>query len=477
MWAWVKKHWKPIAAISAIVLIALFFFPESNTRRSSALFAQNDPTKDAGVQISVRADRNFAEKGEQVHLALEVRNGPSRLDNFRLAMSAPGFEWDQGKVPAKQNVPPGASMLYEVPLTAIAGSGKYSVTVFYALESPSARNAVLTAGLIELDGRYGETAWIRFFRRLSQLLKDLTLPFILAGLAYWFNRKQSDRESDRRAAEEQAQRLRKEEEDRAQRLRKEEEEKAQRRYEEAKRQQQDREQVRDMILLLMNQLTEQHYMPIVRAARLLIADWRSSKPAPTKAAQEKNVFNLLFLIKRMDYLRQTKGQIFFQNRLGESIAANAWFVLREKFLKLVGDEQMGQAIKLIGVNDGFADFSPHRLRFRKATEAFVDWTNAHPEDFEACLQLADLIQGVFRFEANRPFLEHWYGDKVDAVSEMEFEFLRGKKGDKLELLRSLASEVKVKDLTEGAQSRLEELQQKWPQYIEATSIRATQFRA
>src|SRR4051812_28640088 len=155
MWNWTKKNWKWITVVSAaLVLIALFFFPESNTRRSSALFAQNDPTKDSGVQISVRADRNFCAKGEQVNLAVEVRNGPSKLDNFRLAMSAPGFEWDHGKVPAKQNLPPGAAMAYEVPLKALAGSGKYSVTVFYALESP-ARNAVLTTGPIELDSRYG----------------------------------------------------------------------------------------------------------------------------------------------------------------------------------------------------------------------------------------------------------------------------------------------------------------------------------
>ncbi len=40
------------------------------------------------------------------------------------------------------------------------------------------------------------------------------------------------------------------------------------------------------------------------------------------------------------------------------------------------------------------------------------------------LKLLDLIQAVFRFEANRPFDEHWYGTPRPLVFVFEFDLKR-----------------------------------------------------
>jgi predicted solute-binding protein len=468
-----KRHWKLFLVLfGSATIVTLFFFPPGDPQRVAAIFARNDPAKDGGVRVSLRADRNVLEKGDSENLVVEIRSDSEEVRNLQISIDAPGFAWKPDQLKVDSTIAPQTSKSYPISLEAAAGSGKYTITVFYHCDAPHCSSAI-TAGPIQLRAWYGEDAWVRFFRRLAQLIKDLTLPIVLAVLTYWFNKKQANREAERRSAETEAQRAYQELTSAREIERAKNEEAAQHVYQNLIRDREERQQVRGMILPLVKELAELHYMPIVRSARLLIIDHRNYLKQFPDTSLEKTLFNLLFLIKRMDYLRQTKGQIFFQSRMGEAIAANAWYVVREKFTLVIGDEQLGLAGKYIKVDDAFPDFAKQAPRFRKSVDRLNDWVAIHPKDMESCLRLVDLIQGVFRFEANRPFLNHWYAVQLDPVSEMEFEFARLalKEGNpsreqKMAALKSLVQNLELLKLSEGATSRLGDLQRDWPGYIE-----------
>jgi hypothetical protein len=151
----------------------------------------------------------------------------------------------------------------------------------------------------------------------------------------------------------------------------------------------------------------------------------------------------------MDHLRRSKGQIFFQNGLAERIAADSWFVLREGLLSALGEANVALALKDMAVDDGFAEFQPKILKFKKCLEGFRGYINTNRDEFERYLKLVDLIQAVFRFEANRPFDEHWYGIPRPLIFEFEFDS---------------KPEYPQRNLSEACQNKIKGLPEEWEKY-------------
>src|SRR5258708_28523572 len=49
-------------------------------------------------------------------------------------------------------------------------------------------------------------------------------------------------------------------------------------------------------------------------------------------------FDFVVFLKRMAYLRNDKGQVFFQHRKAEAIASNVWSIARDQFQSVLGEE-------------------------------------------------------------------------------------------------------------------------------------------
>lgn len=412
-----------IAVVAALVVAALglFLAPEKSAFKSSAIFVRDSYSKESHVEIDAQVDRNLISKYDQVSLQINIRNNNTEpITDLRVSISAPGFEWASSDL--VRQIPPSVSadsvVTVSMPFKAMANSGSYDIVVFFSWNKKSRYTSAISVGPLKMAGLFGQDRANRFLSRGSQLIKDLTLPIVLALLGYYFQLLQSRVERQRR-----------------------DEEKAR----------DERQQVRQNILPLVMSLSERHYMPIVRASRLLIIDYQNSLSSSEKSL-DKVFFDTLFLLKRMDYLRRDKGQIFFQDSAAEAIASDVWLILREKLLAVLGDSQVGLALKKIQVEDGFAEFSAKRYQLLLNTSflEFRKWASSEPEEFGRYLRLIDLLQAVFRFESNRPFAEHWYGCKKGLEFETDF-------AAKLELPRS--------PLSKSAQTRIETLTKDWPAYF------------
>ena len=394
--------------------VALFLSPEGSTLKSSALFARDPYSKETLLDVDAHLDRNVLSREDTVLLEINVRNNnPDPITEFHTSISAPGFEWTQQDVDRQLPVslPAGSSATAFVPLKALANSGSYNIFLFYSWNKKSRYSSAVSIGPIKMAGVFGLDSWNRFLARGSQLIKDLTLPIVLAVLGYYFQLKQKNRD--------------------------------------------ERQEVRQNILPLVMNLAERHYMPIVRSARLLIVDYNSHQSGAGGAPIDKVFFDVMFLLKRMDYLRRDKGQIFFQDSAAEAIAGDAWFILREKLLLVLGDLQVGLALQKIGNDDGYAEFAGKRYQYllQPAFSGFQTWIASDPDEFKRYLKLVDLLQAIFRYEANRPFAEHWYNAKK--VFTFETDFLENHDFPKAAV--SAVSRKKIDALGEG-----------WKTYYEAS---------
>ncbi len=147
--------------------------------------------------------------------------------------------------------------------------------------------------------------WLRFVKRSALLAKDLALPFVLVLLGYLFQKRQAKRDKE---------------------------------YQDSQKERQERQEVRNIILPFVHALVEKHYMPIVRSSLVLIIDagrWIEEKES---TLLELCFFDFVVFLKRMAYLRNDKGQVFFQHRKAEAIASNVWSIARDQFQSVLGEE-------------------------------------------------------------------------------------------------------------------------------------------
>jgi len=333
-----KRHQRiVISALVAVTIVLLYVMPEKPTYTASALFARDQSSAKSNVNVTVKSDSNNVSRSDHVLLTLAIENGnAAELTDFYASISAPGFEWDQNRFSSQLpvTIPARSTAVRTVPLAALAQSGSYNVVVSYNWTLASYHGSVLSIGPIRMTGGlFGEDKWIRFGGRL----KDLALPIVLAALGFLFQQQQKNRE--------------------------------------------ERQQVRQNILPLVMTLAEQHYMPIVRGARLLIDDhekWRANYP---QSSIEKVFFDTLFVLKRMDHLRRDKGQIFFQDGAGEKMASDVWFVLREGLHLALGEANVALPLKEIQINDGFPEFQPKILKFKKSLQVFQQYVATNGDEF------------------------------------------------------------------------------------------------
>ena len=412
MWKRFSVARKP-AALSVIAVLALcvvlFLTPEKTDFRSSALFARDASSKDTHVDVAAHLDRSILTKDDMAILEVNIQNNnPEPLTDFHFSIAAPGFGWkpEEAKTEIPDTVAANSAVAASIPLKALANSGSYNISIFYSWNRESRYSSAISLGPLKMAGIFGQDNWSRFLARL-------TLPIVLAGLGYYFQLRQKTRD--------------------------------------------ERQQVRQNILPLVMSLAERHYMPIVTSARILIGHYYDlTQKNPPASSLDEVSFDALFLLKRMDYLRRDKGQIFFQDNAAEALAADAWFVLREKLRSVLGDSDVELALQKMGNDDRFADSKRYRMHLQIPFNKFQRWIASNQNEFERYLQLVDVIQAVFRLEANRPFSDHWYG----TPKKLSFETKTVHKPD---FLKNPA--FPVAGLSEASIKRIESLKTDWPRYL------------
>jgi hypothetical protein len=110
----------------------------------------------------------------------------------------------------------------------------------------------------------------------------------------------------------------------------------------------------------------------------------------------------------------------------------------------------------MGNDDRFADSKRYRMHLQIPFNKFQRWIASNQSEFERYLQLVDVIQAVFRLEANRPFSDHWYG----TPKKLSFETKTVHKPD---FLKNPA--FPVAGLSEASIKRIESLKTDWPRYL------------
>jgi len=464
-------RWSVVAVASLVVvflcLVALFFYPESPAFRERSLVARAAPSKDRPVEIETRLDENlFERKGATAELLVTVTDRAQvgdathpGLSGVEVYVHAPGFAVSGDKALAADRgrqfyicempqhvqgkpsnvLAPGESCTAKIGLTAAERSGMSAMTVFVdwtevavgsttgSAGGNAAGNTVavapeevsLSLGPVKFDSMLGPARWNRLGRRAAQVLRDLTIPIVLALIGIWFNWKQNLREAKRIKAD---------------------------------KKQADRQQVRMLLLKTVMKLAKSHYLPIVAEAKAVVLEGRKDKAG---RSADQLFFHMLMLLKRIDELKMKEGAVFFQKRFGEAAVGHAWTILKAATYGVLGEELVSAALTGVVKTDWeYVRFVESRRKLVKLRERFEHWLDPSSASdptspfhlygpFEQYLGVIDVLQAVFRFEADRPLSEGWYEEKA----KVDFKMPPPTKipafgGDRLSHLRESAQKLK-----------------------------------
>jgi hypothetical protein len=231
-------------------------------------------------------------------------------------------------------------------------------------------------------------------RRFDALLKDLTLPLLLAALGAFFAGRQSRRDADRRTQESE---------------------------------QAERQDVHHLLLTRVMDLAEQHYLLFVNHARLILIEADKIHGNKPDAAPDKLFLQVLFLLKRMEVFRLTKGGIFFTSRAGERTVGAAWYLLKTKMYAALGDEKAAAVLKVVSSD---WDYATYKAKLADKTNCadldqawieFEKWlkeaetSNAPTGSFWQILGTVDAFQAVMAFEADQALSKYWYEEAGSVV--------------------------------------------------------------
>lgn len=381
------------------VLYWLYTIPgeEKSENPEAALFASSPLRPSDIVTIEATAKRNRVNRDTGTDIQIYATNLSHDVVNISfLDIQAPGFTTSPTSIVSPGLLKPSESKEIDVHLIPSVDHGRFVFAVRYAWSAPNTleKKSRISLGPFEIVDE-SRIRKLRFLRRTASLTKDLTLPLVLALLGYLFQRQQNKRD------------------------------------EKFKQDQVDRDrhyQVWSSILPRFHQLSEKHYLPIVRSLRLVLERKPTIAALGDPDTMSQYLYELLLLLRRMAYLREDKGQIFFYSRTAESTVSLAWKVFVERVETRFGTVNRDQALQIIRPTDSYFSFQkrfadptdPTKTRAGqlhvKLRQELIDWinegqANLKGEDFGKHLGLIRIMKEAVYFEANRPFDEYWYGSK------------------------------------------------------------------
>jgi hypothetical protein len=229
---------------------SLWVLPPDPARQRAlgARFASSGESSKSVVRVLGWLESGRAYRGWPLRLRLIVENhSAGKVTKLRLIqLETPGFETVQRTGPPPE-LKPGESALMEAVLKP-AEHGRFSITALVGWESAAAPGSVateepITLGPVEITSP-GRERWALFTGRSYPVLKDITLPILLAVLAYLFQKSQGRREKqDQRRQEARERGL----------------------------------QVWSSQLPRLHENNERYYMPVARAVTLLRKEWEKGE--------------------------------------------------------------------------------------------------------------------------------------------------------------------------------------------------------
>lgn len=385
-----------VVLASIVVAILLYFYPEDPSQEP-IIGPKTSSTETDGLVARAWIERNRVYSGQIIRLRITFDNrSGTPADITVYDVQTPGFEPETSfrflatRLPAgfPLMLPAGASVTLESTLTPAAPSyGRFSLGIAYLVARPHAlRSATIVLDPVEITSWYRERASLVANRAYS-VIKDLTLPVILAALAYVFQRVQKDREM--------------------------------------------RQAIWTTQLPRMHEYAEKHYMPIVRSLRGVQSEYLKLRPTPSTIlavddSTKRYSYVLLMFLGRMRALREDKGGVFFKDRGGEYVAQAAWYAFSENVVATIGEDIYESALKELTLPTTYEDFSAASEPTLDQWHAkLLDWINGveNPRNsYAQCLELLKVLQSVFSFEANRPFDAFWYERPADFDIKLSEEY-------------------------------------------------------
>jgi hypothetical protein len=384
-------RWLALTLVAVAGVIMALWANEQTGRVRSALYDDSGDPK--GLMVRGWADRTSVNPDETLRFDWTFENHTKAAVSVEIEdLHTPGFEVTTPPEPSF-SVAPGKLKKLTLSLHPVSG-GQFRLTGRY--QSTSASGEVVegrtTLGPVEVA-----TPMLRFTgiaRQAYLALKDLALPILLAFLAYFFQKRQKQRETN---AEEAA----KARETRAAQEREEREYRA---------------QVRTLQLPRFQEYAEKHYLPIVNSLQLLQREFNNSGGDPGVM----ELYRLVLFLKRMQLLREERGGVFFQVLLAEKILQSAWFCFNAHVEKHLGAAERDGLLAMIGADASYGNFQKNFEKSHGHTQILDKlkaWVGLGADrekgGFASCLDLAHILQSVLAFEINRPLNRYWYEGKSD----------------------------------------------------------------
>lgn len=393
---WSKGHWGWLLCGGLFVLLfaftvyVLWTVPAAGgVGQQSAAMISSSPAGLKQLQARMWTDRSIVEPTGTLQLKVWFESSTNdALPKIEIVdVQEPGFKF----VPLDlQKLSSAASRIETagpITLSPSTDQGKYRVTVRYRVTDTQnqVHEGALTSGPITIRDELAEKKQL-FFRRLIGLVKDLTLPIVLALLGFWFQRWQGRRDEtlkEKDAAEA------------------------------------SRQEIWKTILPHFYDLSEKHYLPIVRSLRMInryrLEKWADT--TTTQAEKDRLLYEFLFLMLRMKIFREDRGQFFFKSRIGEMVVSDTWGPLALGSYHYLGRERVDAALEKMTTQTTYKEFL-YLLQvsqtIKDAQTKFADW-NIEPEDqrFYRYTTFTVIMQVALYFEANRPFDRDWYGTPTE----------------------------------------------------------------
>lgn len=375
-----------LALAAALVVFAILFALDWNTPShetpSGSLLASSGTDKDLLVRGFLDKNRLYSSETLRLHLIFENHSTAPLHIGIR-DLQTPGFA--RLAIPQPFDLAAGASHPIDLDLSP-SEAGRFKVAVLYQLtrSSGGSEESFLSLGPVEIRTALGSLIEhsIAPVHQIYAVVKDFTLPVVLAVLAYLFQQHQSSR--DQQAAEDREVR-------------------------------ETRQQIWSSQIPRFRIYAEKHYLPIVSNIRHLRKDY-DSFAASTPAQQDgeagiKLLYRMLLLLRRMVYLREEEGGVFFQVRRAELIVQQAWWSLNSHIEDQFHVDRRDRALALLAPDEPyhhFLEIAADEPVFEELRVVTIAWARSGGH-LSQCLELAHVMLAVFGFEANRPFDEYWYG--------------------------------------------------------------------
>lgn len=399
-WEWSKEHWGwlLLGVVSVLLVVTVWNLwtlpPEGGATQQNAAVTASSPTGMKQLQARMWTNRSIVGPHEDIQLKVWFEDSTNEKLPFIeiVDVQEPGFWF----VPLYLNATGSDKSRLEVAgpikLSPSTNHGKYRVTVRYRVTDAQGQvhEGAISSGPITIRDERVEKRQLRS-RRLIALFKDLTLPLVLAGMGFWFQRWQGRRDEE----------LKRKESKEARRREKKEAAEA------------SRQEIWKTILPQFYSLSEEHYLPIVRSLRTL-ERFRLKEAAKANPEQfDRLLFEFLYLVLRMDVLRRKRGQFYFKSRRGELLISRAWSVLAIGNESYLGRATIDAAIEKITLDTTYKQFQyllATSAPIREIRQKFETWNKLGDPDreFYRYTDLARIMQETLYFESNRPFDKDWY---------------------------------------------------------------------